>query len=77
MLYREELRLLTEQLRFSNRLSDRKKAGRTGEVPANTEAKPTTPQVTITVTELEDKVIDIEEVEMDLDDDGWNLAEAA
>lgn len=81
LLYRETLRLLTEQLRFSNRLKDRKRAARTGDVPADSDSpsntKKSPPEVTITVTELEDKLINIEEVEMELDDDGWNLAEAA
>lgn len=81
LLYREKLRLLTEQLRFSNRLKDRKRAARTGDVPADADSpsntKKSPPEVTITVTELEDKLINIEEVEMELDDDGWNLANAA
>jgi len=81
LLYRDKLRLLTEKLRFSTRLSDRKIAGRTGDVPANVDAdtttKPAAPKVTIMVTELEDKVMDIDETEMDLDDDGWNLPLAA
>lgn len=81
LVYREKLRLLTEELRFSTRLSDRKIAGRTGDVPANVDAntakKPAAPQITLVVTELEDKVMDIDEAEMDLDDDGWNLPLAA
>ena len=81
LLYREELRVLTEQLRFSNRLRDRKRAIRTGDVVTNTQdpthIRSTTQQASFVVTELENTVLQIEEVEIELDDDGWNLAEAA
>lgn len=81
LLYREELRLLTEQLRYSNKLRDRKRSSRTGDIPGNdnqtTGQTSASTEVSIVVTELEDQIIQIEEVEMDLEDDGWNVAEAA
>jgi len=81
LLYREELRLLTEQLRYSNRLRDRKRADRTGDFPKTTDGstqhKSAAQQAFIVVTELENTILRIEEVEMELDDDGWNLAETA
>jgi len=81
LLLREKLRVLTEELRYSNRLKDRKKSSRTGDVPTDSNTAPSETSskkdVFVVVTELENTVLDIEEVEMDLEDDGWNLAEAA
>lgn len=75
LLYREELRVLTEQLRYSTKLKDRKQSARTGEVPAGDSPPPTSPQKpgSTVVTLLEDRILEIEEVEMDEEDEGWNL----
>lgn len=75
LLYRDELRVLTEQLRNSKRLRERTRATRTGAIPSN-DAVPQ-PQERYVMTELESKALEIEEVEMDMDEDGWNLMEAA
>jgi putative transposase len=80
LLYREELRILTEQLRYSNKLRDRKRSAITGDVPANNptrrKERKDTPNIMV-VTDLEDHILDIEEVDMEEEDEGWNLAEMA
>ena len=76
LLFREQLRVLTHQLRYSTKLKDRKRAARTGEIESTDAAdgKHKAPaQETIAVTELEDHILDIEEVEMDMEEDGWTL----
>ncbi len=78
LLYREELRILTEKLRYSNKLKDRKRSAVTGIIPATDPAiskKVPESSKTMVVTDLEDHILKIEEVEMEDEDEGWNLAE--
>jgi len=80
LLHREELRILTEQLRCSTKLRDRNRSIRTGTVPEN--ASPSTPAIgmaseAIVVTDLENRILELEEVEMEEEEEGWNLAEVA
>jgi putative transposase len=75
LLYREELRVLTEQLRYSTKLTDRKRSARTGTVPGDTST--TEASRAFVVTQLEDRILELEEVEMEEEDEGWNLAEVA
>lgn len=80
LLLREELRILTEQLRYSTKLRDRKRSVRTGTVPDN--ASTSTPVTSaasdaIVVTDLENRILELEEVEMEEEEEGWNLAEVA
>lgn len=72
---REELRLLTEQLRFSKKLQERKRAKRTGDIPENTDTENKRPPETecVVVTDLEDRILDIMDVEMDGEDEGWTF----
>lgn len=76
LLYREELRLLTEQLRYSTKLKDHKRAVRTGDIPCETSGvKPTGKTEIIQVTELESQVASIDEVEMEQGEEGWEMPE--
>ncbi len=71
---REQLRIMTEQLRFSKKISERKRAKRTGDLPKaldQSQQSKTSDQETYVVTELEDQVIQLESVEMDDEDEGW------
>lgn len=78
LLYREELRELTEQLRYSTKLIDHKKAARTGDIPGEAPNEAPAPKTQINVvTELEQQVLEIDEVPMEEEEDGWNLAEVA
>lgn len=78
-LYREELRILTEQLRNSTKLRDRKRSIRTGTLPSSPTGASALSKDSeaIVVTELEDHILELEEVEMEEEDEGWNLAEIA
>jgi len=76
LLYREELRKLTEQLRYSTRLLDHKKAIRTGDIPSQTPKGAATAQSkTIQITELESEITDIDDVEMEEGEAGWEIPE--
>lgn len=80
LLCREELRVLTGQLRFSTKYRDRKRSTLTGEIPvlASTSTHTNRAAVeTIVVTDLEDHILELEEVEMEEEDEGWTLAEIA
>lgn len=73
--YREELRLLTEQLRFSKKLQERKRAKRTGDIPESTDTELKRPPEaeSVVVTDLENRILDIMDVEMDGEDEGWTF----
>lgn len=76
LLFREQLRLLTCQLRFSKKLKDRKRAARTDDIEAldlPDSGSKRSRQEAVVVTELEDQILQIDQVEMELEDDGWTL----
>jgi putative transposase len=76
LLYREELRLLTEQLRYSKKFKDHKRAVRTGEIPGKAPTAESTGKTEIImVPELESEVASIDEVEMEEGDEGWEIPE--
>ncbi|MBK6744933.1 MAG: hypothetical protein IPG66_19070 [Hydrogenophilales bacterium] len=72
LFYREELRYLTNQLRYSKKMKERKQAMRVGEVPKSKDITIKT-ESTIVVTELEDTIMSIQEVEMDMSEEGWGV----
>lgn len=71
MKHRAELATLVAQLRISKKLRDRKLANRVRGENGFTAPQSTLP--TLVMTELEAKVTDIEDVEMDSSDEGWDF----
>ena len=76
MKCRADLRMITKQLRTSKKLRDRKRAARTGEIPATeqSESMSSTPVVEM-VTELEYSVSEISDISLDTSDEGWTIPE--
>lgn len=72
LTYRQELIVLVEQLRRSTKLKERSRAVHIGS-PSLSHGKES--HTTEIVTELEDKMIEIENIPMDLDDDSWVMPE--
>lgn len=75
LIYREELRKLTHQLRFSNKQRERKIAMRTGDIPTNENSATQEEHKfeSITQTELESSVFEIDAIEHEYDEDEWKL----
>jgi putative transposase len=73
MLYREMLRVLTEQLRHSKKLRERIKSARTGDVPGGESTGTYKPGAVVVVTELEARIEEFAQIPMEEGDDGWTL----
>lgn len=69
---RQELIVLVEQLRRSSKLKERSRAVNIGSPSLSHGEESHTTEI---VTELEDKMIEIENIPMDLDDDSWVMPE--
>ncbi|MDD5249121.1 MAG: Mu transposase C-terminal domain-containing protein [Rhodocyclaceae bacterium] len=73
---REELRILVEQSRGSTKKRERMMARRAGNVPGQpptTDSSP--PSSPVEMTDLEAQVADIDDVEMEVGDEGWEVPE--
>lgn len=73
---REELRLLVEQTRYSNKKKERAFSNKVGSVPKGeaSTAKAKAPEKVV-MTDLESQVADINDVEMETSDEGWDVPE--
>lgn len=69
--YRERLMTLVNQAKYSKKLKERKWAARVGDTPSSSAGAP--PETTVMVTDLEAQVMDIDCVEMDVADEGWEF----
>lgn len=75
--FREELRVLVEQLRYSKKRRERRIAVQAGDIPSGQgEAKATPPPKVQMVTDLEDRICDIDEVELEALSDEWEIPPA-
>jgi putative transposase len=72
MQYRAELATMVEQLRWSKKLTERKSANRTGGIESVAPTLQSQSQVVI-MTDLEAKVNQLEAVEMEVGDEGWEF----
>lgn len=70
---REQLRILTAQLRHSKKMKERTQAARTGDVPVTGKSHKPFKKETKVVTTLEDRIDDLDLIEMEEGDDGWLL----
>lgn len=66
---REELRTLVSQARVSKRKRERQRAYHTGELPGQKTNEP----IKVVMTDLETQIADIDDVEMEAGDEGWEL----
>jgi putative transposase len=73
LMYREQLRLLTEQLRHSKKLKERTQSARTGDVPNDKGKTSTAREKVIVMTELEARLKQFDEIEMEEGDAGWEV----
>lgn len=70
-IYREKLREITEQLRKSTKLKQRRSAMNTGPIPGAKGPQTTPSEPVQAVTELEHAMEDLDAVEMDMSEEGW------
>lgn len=71
--FREQLRVLTAQLKQSKKLKERAQSARTGDVPVIGKSIITPAAKNKIVTMLEDRIDELDLIEMEEGDDGWLL----
>jgi len=71
--FREQLRILTAQLRHSKKMKEVTRAAKTGDVPVAGKSKNAPQPGTMIVTTLEERIDALDLIEMEEGDDGWTL----